>query len=192
MTSNPDAAPPVLLHHFKHNKVLHEQVVCLSIMTLHVPEVPGSKRLDLLHDLGEGVWQARACYGFMQAPNVPEVMQRCRERGLVTKKKTTRAFSRTRDARHHGQKEKGNGALEKNSLRVSLTQRASRECVFPDSAEPRRGVRRANRALDASGERFAERRESEFEIRSEQFLREDPLSGEKNFGGFAERGVKRE
>ncbi len=92
MTSNPDAAPPVLLHHFKHNKVLHEQVVCLSIMTLHVPEVPGSKRLDLLHDLGQGVWQARACYGFMQAPNVPEVMQRCREQGLVTKEDDTSFF----------------------------------------------------------------------------------------------------
>jgi len=92
MTSNPDAAPPVLLHHFKHNKVLHEQVVCLSITTLHVPEVNASKRLDLLHDLGEGVWQARACYGFMQAPNVPEIMQRCRERGLVTNEDDTSFF----------------------------------------------------------------------------------------------------
>src|SRR6202000_167563 len=47
MTSNPEGAPPVLLHHFKHNKVLHEQVVCLSIMTFHVPDVPGARRLEL-------------------------------------------------------------------------------------------------------------------------------------------------
>lgn len=92
MTSNPDAAPPVLLHHFKHNKVLHEQVVCLSIMTMHVPEVPAAQRIDLLVDLGEGVWQARATYGFMQAPNVPEIMRRCRERGLKTNEDDTSFF----------------------------------------------------------------------------------------------------
>jgi KUP system potassium uptake protein len=92
MTSNPDAAPPVLLHHFKHNKVLHEQVVCLSILTHHVPEVPGAERLDMLNDLGKGVWQVRASYGFMQAPSVPEIMQRCRERGLITSEDDTSFF----------------------------------------------------------------------------------------------------
>jgi KUP system potassium uptake protein len=84
MTSNPDVAPPVLLHHFKHNKMLHEKVVCLSITTHHVPEVPPQSRLDTLRDLGQGVWQVRASYGFMQGPSVPEIMQRCRERGLAT------------------------------------------------------------------------------------------------------------
>jgi len=92
MTSNPDAAPPVLLHHFKHNKVLHEQVVCLSILTHHVPDVPPAERLDMLNDLGEGVWQVRAQYGFMQAPSVPEIMMRCRERGLVTNQDDTSFF----------------------------------------------------------------------------------------------------
>ncbi len=92
MTSNPDAAPPVLLHHFKHNKVLHEQVVCLSITTHHVPEVPASQRLDLLNDLGEGIWQVRASYGFMQGPSVPEIMQRCKERGLITNESDTSFF----------------------------------------------------------------------------------------------------
>jgi KUP system potassium uptake protein len=92
MTSNPDAAPPVLLHHFKHNKVLHEQVVCLSITTHHVPEVPASQRLDMLNDLGEGVWQVRASYGFMQGPSVPEIMQRCKERGLITNESDTSFF----------------------------------------------------------------------------------------------------
>ncbi len=92
MTSNPDAAPPVLLHHFKHNKVLHEQVVCLSILTHHVPEVPPGKRLDMLNDLGEGVFQVRASYGFMQAPSVPEIMMRCRERGLITNEDDTSFF----------------------------------------------------------------------------------------------------
>src|SRR5690606_16934400 len=45
MTSNPKGAPPVLLHHFKHNKTLHEQVLLLSIATQHVPEVPARERI---------------------------------------------------------------------------------------------------------------------------------------------------
>ena len=92
MTSNPDAAPPVLLHHFKHNKVLHEQVVCLSIVTHHVPEVHPAERLDTLKDLGQGVWQVRASYGFMQTPSAPEIMARCAERGLVTNRDDTSFF----------------------------------------------------------------------------------------------------
>jgi KUP system potassium uptake protein len=45
MTSNPDGAPPVLLHHFKHNKVLHEQASCCRCRPVHVPEVPAAQRL---------------------------------------------------------------------------------------------------------------------------------------------------
>ena len=39
MTSDPDGAPPVLLHHLKHNKVLHEQVVLMSVVTEEIPQV---------------------------------------------------------------------------------------------------------------------------------------------------------
>jgi KUP system potassium uptake protein len=84
MSSNPDAAPPVLLHHFKHNKVLHEQVVCLSIMTAHQPEVSPDKRIEVLRDLGDGVYQVKAVYGFMQTPSALEILQRCAEKGLAT------------------------------------------------------------------------------------------------------------
>ena len=40
MSSNPSGVPPILLHHFKHNQVLHDQVVLLTVLGLHVPEVP--------------------------------------------------------------------------------------------------------------------------------------------------------
>ena len=92
MTSNPDAAPPVLLHHFKHNKVLHEQVICLSIATRHVPEVAPKDRIEFLKDLGNGIYQVRAVYGFMQTPNALEIMTLCAERGLVTKFDDTSFF----------------------------------------------------------------------------------------------------
>ena len=92
MTSNPDAAPPVLLHHFKHNKTLHEQVVCLSIATHHVPDVPDDKRLELVRDLGQGVWQVRAAYGFMQRPNAIGILALCGDRGLVSNPGDTSFF----------------------------------------------------------------------------------------------------
>ena len=83
MTSNPDGAPPVLLHHFKHNKVLHKQVILLSVSTRHVPDVPEAERVTI-RDLGDGFYQVSAVYGFMQTPNVLEVMRTCARRGLKT------------------------------------------------------------------------------------------------------------
>jgi KUP system potassium uptake protein len=92
MTSNPKGAPPVLLHHFKHNKVLHEQVILLSIVTLQIPEVPRGERIMEVHDLGHGFWQVSASYGFMQMPNVLEVLDSCAVKGLVTNKTDTSFF----------------------------------------------------------------------------------------------------
>jgi KUP system potassium uptake protein len=92
MTSNPKGAPPVLLHHFKHNKMLHEQVILLSIATQHIPEVPESARIKEIVKLGHGFWQVSASYGFMQTPNVLEVLDHCAEKGLVTNKTDTSFF----------------------------------------------------------------------------------------------------
>ncbi len=89
MTSNPKGAPPVLLHHFKHNKMLHEQVILLSIATQHVPEVSRVDRIKELVDLGDGFWQVSASYGFMQTPNVLEVLEHCALKGLRTNETDT-------------------------------------------------------------------------------------------------------
>jgi KUP system potassium uptake protein len=92
MTSNPKGAPPVLLHHWKHNKVLHEQVVMLSISTEHVPEVERAERVQEIVELGQGFYQVRARYGFMQTPNVIELMELCAEKGLQTHTADTSYF----------------------------------------------------------------------------------------------------
>jgi KUP system potassium uptake protein len=92
MTSNPKGAPPVLLHHFKHNKMLHEQIILLSIATQHIPEVPRSERIKEMVDVGHGFWQVSASYGFMQTPNVLEVLEHCASKGLVTNKMDTSFF----------------------------------------------------------------------------------------------------
>ncbi len=92
MTSNPKGAPPVLLHHFKHNKVLHEQVILLSIATQHVPEVSSEHRLLHIADLGHGFWQVSASFGFMQTPNVLEVLELCAAQKLHINKADTSFF----------------------------------------------------------------------------------------------------
>lgn len=76
MTSNPDGTPVVLMHHFKHNKVLHEQVILLSVATVEVPSVPAKERVQV-RDLGQGFYQIRAFYGFMQSPSVREIFKHC-------------------------------------------------------------------------------------------------------------------
>jgi KUP system potassium uptake protein len=75
MTSNPNGVPPVLLHHVKHNRVLHEHVALLSVQTLTVPEVLSGQRATVV-ELGQGFFQVRAQYGFMESPDVPDILRR--------------------------------------------------------------------------------------------------------------------
>jgi KUP system potassium uptake protein len=82
MTSDPDGAPLVLLHHLKHNKMLHERVILLSIMFANVPEIPDTERIAV--DLyPEGFSRVRARYGFMESANVPDILQRASKEGVV-------------------------------------------------------------------------------------------------------------
>ncbi|MDB4879912.1 MAG: Low affinity potassium transport system protein kup [Gemmatimonadetes bacterium] len=82
MTSSPDGVPVVLLHHLKHNKVLHETVVLLSVQTRGIPEVSGEQQLSV-HPMGQGFVRIVANYGFMQSPNIPEALALAAARGGV-------------------------------------------------------------------------------------------------------------
>jgi KUP system potassium uptake protein len=82
MTSTPNVAPPVLLHHLKHNKVLHQRVVVLVVVSEDVPHV-ADDRLVQIRDLGKGLYTVVARYGFMRTPQVPEILAACAARGLV-------------------------------------------------------------------------------------------------------------
>jgi KUP system potassium uptake protein len=73
MTSNPGGVPPVLLHHLKHNKVLHERVLLVSLLNEDIPAVPPSERLST-KVLGGGFYQVVGRYGFMETPNVPALL----------------------------------------------------------------------------------------------------------------------
>jgi KUP system potassium uptake protein len=81
MSSNPTGVPIVLLHHWKHNQVLHETVVLLSVLSEPVPEVTPGGRITVAN-LGHGFFQIAAHYGFMETPNVPHIMKLATTRGL--------------------------------------------------------------------------------------------------------------
>jgi KUP system potassium uptake protein len=81
MTSDPDGAPVVLLHHLKHNKVLHEEVILLSVQSAEVPDVDPADRVKV-EPLGLGFFRVVATFGFMETPNVPAVLAKARAEGI--------------------------------------------------------------------------------------------------------------
>jgi KUP system potassium uptake protein len=84
MAGNPTGTPLVLLHHVKANKVLHETIVLLSIITQEVPYASESERLEI-REIGEGVWRAVARYGYMESPDVASLIEEIRNRGVPLK-----------------------------------------------------------------------------------------------------------
>ncbi len=88
MSGSSEGTPPVLLHHLKHNQVLHRQVVLLSILPADMPTVAKEDRLKV-EDCGQGFFRIVAKFGFMETPNVPALLLRARDEGLVCEPSTT-------------------------------------------------------------------------------------------------------
>jgi KUP system potassium uptake protein len=82
MTSRVAGVPPMLVHHFEFNRVLHEQVVLLTVANEPVPRIPASERLEV-GELGDGFFRVIVHYGFLQSPNVPVALRTCEPLGLV-------------------------------------------------------------------------------------------------------------
>jgi KUP system potassium uptake protein len=74
LTSSPDGVPHALLHNLKHNKVLHERVVILTVKTEAVPFVDAAQRVEI-DDLGFDFYRMIIHYGFMEDVNIPEVLR---------------------------------------------------------------------------------------------------------------------
>jgi KUP system potassium uptake protein len=81
LTSTANRVPHALLHNLKHNKVLHERVVFLTIVTRDIPRVPARERV-VIQDLGCNFWQIRADFGFTEDPEVPALLEACGRRGF--------------------------------------------------------------------------------------------------------------
>ena len=82
LTSTADRVPHALLHNLKHNKVLHERVVFLTILTKDIPYVAERDRTEIT-PLGCEFYRMTAKYGFKDEPDVPELLEDCGRNGFV-------------------------------------------------------------------------------------------------------------
>ena len=81
MFGGAQGTPPALLHNLKHNKVIHEQVVLLTVITEEFPFVEEPRRVRAA-ELGNGFYRITLSFGFMEDPNVPEVLKSVELPGL--------------------------------------------------------------------------------------------------------------
>jgi KUP system potassium uptake protein len=82
MTGSGAGTPPTLMHNLEHNKVLHTQIVLLTVMTADVPIVPREDRVRV-EPLGERFYRVTLSYGFMEEPDVPAGLGEATAQGLA-------------------------------------------------------------------------------------------------------------
>ncbi|CAG0975611.1 hypothetical protein BURK1_01464 [Burkholderiales bacterium] len=91
MTSTPDRVPHALLHNLKHNKVLHERVVFLTIVTREIPYVAADERIEV-KSLGCDFYRMLAYYGFKDDPDVPTLLEASGRTGFAFEMMETSFF----------------------------------------------------------------------------------------------------
>ena len=82
MTGHPHVVPTALLHNIRHNQVLHQKVVLVTVRARDVPRVPEAQRLTV-ERLSKGFWRVVVSHGFMDEPDVPRALGSCRAHGLA-------------------------------------------------------------------------------------------------------------
>lgn len=82
MTGTADYLPGALLHNLKHNKVLHEKVLFVTVLNEDIPQV-GTERRAEVTELGPGIHKIVLRYGFLESPNIPRELERLGAAGLI-------------------------------------------------------------------------------------------------------------
>jgi KUP system potassium uptake protein len=121
LTSDPDTAPAALLHNLKHNKVLHEKNVILTVHSEDVPRLDDEDRVQIEH-VGDSFWRIRLSYGYMETPNIPRGLAILRKQGFKFDIMATSFFLSRRSIRpasHSGM------PLWQDKLFISLAKSAS-------------------------------------------------------------------
>ena len=91
LTADPKVTPTALLHNLKHNKVLHEQNIFVTIVNHEVPWIGIDKRVQI-ESLGSDCWSVKINYGFKNDPDVPAALQQLRGRGCEVESMSTSYF----------------------------------------------------------------------------------------------------
>ena len=81
LVANPDGVPNSLLHNLAHNQVLHERVIFMTVVFKDVPFVPTKARITI-EPIAEAFYRFKVFYGFMEKPDIPAVLELCREDGM--------------------------------------------------------------------------------------------------------------
>lgn len=79
--ANPDTVPQALMHNLKHNQVLHERNLILTVVFHDVPWIPFEERVQVT-PLVPGFWRVQVNYGFINSPDIPQALELCRAQGL--------------------------------------------------------------------------------------------------------------
>ena len=82
LTGNPDYVPAALLHNLKHNKVLHDRVLFVTVQNLDEPEAGPERRTEVV-ELAPGIHRVLLRYGFMESPNIPRALEDLKDRGVA-------------------------------------------------------------------------------------------------------------
>ena len=91
LTAEPGNVPNALLHNLKHNKVLHQNNLFVTVRNHEVPWIPAGKRVEI-EPLGHDCWQVIVHYGFKDDPNLPAALEQVRTRGCALDAMTTSYF----------------------------------------------------------------------------------------------------
>ena len=81
LTATPTAAPSALMHNLKHNHMLHERNIVLTVRTADVPRVPSSE-IAKIEKLSDGFIGVTLTYGFMETPSIERGLALCKKKGL--------------------------------------------------------------------------------------------------------------
>lgn len=91
LRSESDGVPHAMLHNLVHNKVIHEQIVFLTVLNVDVPVISDAERLDVI-PLGHECFQVNVRYGFKETRDIPKVLELCRAKDIDSEMLSTSFF----------------------------------------------------------------------------------------------------
>jgi len=124
MAGDPDSVPNSMMHNLKHNKVLHERVVFLTVVIRDVPWVPEVERVAV-QPMGQGFYRLKVDFGFMDRPDVTASLELCKAQGLeFDLMQTTFFLSRASVVQAVAETEQGGMAQWRESLFATMARNA--------------------------------------------------------------------
>jgi KUP system potassium uptake protein len=121
LTADPGDAPAALLHNLKHNHVLHDRNVVVTVGVATTPRVPDGERIAI-EQLSDAFWRVRLGFGYMEVANVPRALALCRKEGLVLEMMSTSYFLNRRSFRPSPE---GGMPLWQDKLFIAMTKAAT-------------------------------------------------------------------